>query len=194
MQKLRPIPQDVNVVPLPPERLQELPCFSYVGIDLAGPLYVSDKVQLYEKDHFKRYYLIISCFSSRMTHIELILSRETDEVLSALRRFMARRGIPIYIYCDNEGAFEKSERELKHLWKGINFQKLQAAFNTEAIRFHFNIPVFPARGGIYERINKIIKNILKQKIGRKSLSTWEMQTILAQAEMITNSRPLGTTT
>ena len=75
---MRPMAQTVPVAPLPAKRLEELPCFSFIGMDIGGPIYVADKSPLYKNDNFKRYFLIMSCFSSRMTHLEILLNREAD--------------------------------------------------------------------------------------------------------------------
>ena len=69
--------------PLPIERVTVAPCFTFVGMDIAGPLYTKHKAGEEMKIN-KRYYLLYSCFTSRMIHVEVMLDRSTSEILTQL--------------------------------------------------------------------------------------------------------------
>ena len=65
---IRPKLSAEKMPPLPIERVTVAPCFTFVGMDIAGPLYTKEKVG--ERVEIKKvYYLLFSCFTSRMTHL-----------------------------------------------------------------------------------------------------------------------------
>ncbi|GFT72674.1 integrase catalytic domain-containing protein [Trichonephila clavipes] len=79
--------------PLPPDRVNDCAIFEVVGIDLAGPLFL--------KTGEKVWITLFTCAVYRALHLELVNALSSDAFLLALRRFIARRGRPRIIYCDN---------------------------------------------------------------------------------------------
>ena len=75
---------------LPSSRI-EVPerAFSCVGLDFAGPLTFKDGTEC-----VKGYVAVFICFASKAVHLEGISSLTSDAMVAALRRFIARRGIP----------------------------------------------------------------------------------------------------
>ena len=49
----------------------------------------------------KRWGALFTFMTTRGIHIELAHSLSTDSTIMALKRFIARRGSPLVIYCDN---------------------------------------------------------------------------------------------
>ncbi|GFW52617.1 integrase catalytic domain-containing protein [Trichonephila clavipes] len=88
-------------MPLPPDRVTDCAPFEIVGIDLAGPLFLKDGRKVWIKK------TLFTCAVYRAIHLELVNSLTFDAFLLALRCFIARRGRPRTIYCDNNfrGAF-----------------------------------------------------------------------------------------
>lgn len=93
---------------LPPDRLTPAPPFTYVGVDYFSPYVVKEG-----RKECKRYGTLFTCLVSRAVHIEIAHSLETDSILNALRRFIARRGPVREIRCDNGTNFVGAKRELR---------------------------------------------------------------------------------
>ena len=73
---------------LPRERLQErvFP-FTNTGVDYFGPLEVK-----FMRKTMKRWSCLFTCLTTRAVHIEVVPSLETETCLTAITRFIARRG------------------------------------------------------------------------------------------------------
>ena len=69
----------------PSERVNPSPPFSYVGIDLAGPMYSKEADQL-----LKFHIVLFICFSIKAIHLDLSKALETEECLNVIRRLIAR--------------------------------------------------------------------------------------------------------
>ena len=79
---------------LPAGRLQiHKPSFFSVGIDYFGAFLIKQKRSL-----VKRYGCVFTCLTTRAIHIEVAHSLSTDSFICALKRFIAWRGKPRYIY------------------------------------------------------------------------------------------------
>lgn len=158
--------------PLPSERVQQSSPFSIVGIDHAGPLYCTDAPGQ------KFYILLITCAVIRAVHLELVTSLGVTECVLALRKFIARRGIPKIIFSDNAKTFLATKKQ---------FQKL---YGTLCPVWKFIAPRAPWWGGWWERLVRSVKSALRKSLGLKTLTRNELDTILSEVEACINSRPL----
>lgn len=59
------------------------------------------------------------------------------------------------------------------------------------IQWTFNVERAPWWGGIFERLIRSVKRCLKKTIGQANLTYDELLTVVTEAEMIVNSRPLS---
>ena len=75
------------------ERANPSPPFSYVGIDLAGPIYYK------ETDQLAKCYI---CFSTTVILMGISTALDAEECLKIIRRFIARRGFLKQIFYDKE--------------------------------------------------------------------------------------------
>ena len=75
------------IVDLPKDRVNEAPPFTYCGVDLFGPFLVKERWS-----EMKRYGALFTYLASRAVHIEVVASMETDSLIMALLRVIARRG------------------------------------------------------------------------------------------------------
>ena len=112
----------------------------------------------------KRYGCLFTCLVTRAVHVEITHSLDSDGFIMALHRFMARRGKPVKIVSDNGTNFVGAETELSVEVKTINSKKLQDEMLLEAIDWQFNPPHAPHMGGVWERIIKSVKGILRQLV------------------------------
>ena len=100
---------------LPSSRI-EVPerAFSCVGLDFAGPLFFKNGTEC-----VKGFRAEFICFASKAVHLEAVSSMTTDAMVAALRRFIARRGIPSQIVSDNAINFVGARRDLNELEKVV---------------------------------------------------------------------------
>ena len=65
-------------------------------------------------------------------------------------------------------------------------------FTQERIKCSYNLEKAPIwLGGFYERLVKSLKGSLKKTVGRAKLTQDELMTVVAEAEMILNCRPIS---
>lgn len=168
----------IHSPPLPAERVRDAAVFEITGVDLFGYLYL--------RDHTKIWVCIFTCAVYRAVHLELLNSLSTEAFLGALRRFIARRGRPSVIYSDNGKNFDGMNNALNTLdWQGIHKYS-----TTEKIIWRFNPPTAAWWGGWWERLIRIIKQLLRKVLGKASLNYEELATVICDIEAVMNNRPL----
>ncbi|XP_058456787.1 uncharacterized protein LOC131434155 [Malaya genurostris] len=130
----------------------------------------------------------------RAVHIELASDLSTQAFLSALRRFIARRGRPTDIYSDNGKNFEGAANELGEVYRMLQndvvINQITSDSTCERITWHFSPPKAPHFGGLWEAAVKVAKRQLYRQLGNSKLSFEDMATILTQIEASMNSRPI----
>ncbi|GFV21017.1 hypothetical protein TNCV_2280601 [Trichonephila clavipes] len=104
----------------------------------------------------------------------------------ALRRFIARRGRPRIIYCDNGTNFRGAFNDLAKL----DWHKISRETSTQKIVWKFIPPTAAWWGGWWERLVRIIKELLRRSLGKSILSYEELSTVICECEFLINSRPL----
>ena len=183
-QKKKPCQQ--QMAPLPQERTDfENPPFTSVGVDYFGPLMVK-----HGRGTAKRYGCIFSCLSTRAVHIEISHSMDSDSFLMALHRFIARRGKPAKIFSDNGRNFVGAEKELRQAIKELNSKKVNDALLIEAIEWHFIPPHAPHMGGVWERLVRSVKTVLKSLVKQELLTDEQLVSFVCEVEKVLNDRPL----
>lgn len=98
----------------------------------------------------KRWGLLLKCLTTRAVHIEVLSSINTDSFLMALRRFIARRGKPAEILCDQGTNFRGGDRELQEAFNTLH-PSLQAQLAEYQLKFCYIPPSAPHFGGSWER-------------------------------------------
>ena len=78
----------------------------------------------------------------------------------ALKRFIARRGRPFIIYCDNATNFKGMSKELEIEMKKIDYNQLNNFMAQHDIKWRFNPPSAPFMGGAWEILIKSVKTAL----------------------------------
>ena len=182
-------PSEQVMADLPLDRITACePPFSKIGIDAFGPFMVSIR-----RSMEKRYGLIFTCLTSRATHPEIMFSLTTDSFLHALTRFIARRGRPQLIRCDNGTNFVSAEKELKKSIDQWNTKYLEESLLQKNISWKFNPPGASHHGGVWERqirtIRKVLGALTNEQIIR--FSDESLATLFCEIEYILNNRPLN---
>ncbi|GBN68724.1 hypothetical protein AVEN_67968-1 [Araneus ventricosus] len=164
---------------LPENRIKDVAVFEIIGFDLAGPLYL--------KGGSKAWICIYTCAVFRAVHLELLSSLTTEAFLQSFRRFIARRGRPSFVYCDNGSNFIGASNYLK----SVNWTEIAQFSSIRRIQWLFNPPTASWWGGFWERLLGMMKQILRRVLGKAFLSYEEMVTVLCDIESVINSRQLS---
>ena len=159
--------------------------FRDVGIDFAGPYYVS---RGRGKPKEKRWILLFVCMKVRAIHLEMTRGESAEAVINALERFTARKGTPAAIYCDNGTGFVKTDKDLREAYHEAA-PELRQYFAR--IDFVFNPARAPTFGGHYERFVRAVKRSLTSLMLSTGMNDDTLQTALCKAENMLNARPLA---
>lgn len=181
-------PDPPRMADLPPSRQRVFkPPFYSAGVDCFGPFVIK-----IGRRNEKRWGILFKCMTTRAVHLDLLSSIDSDSFLMALRRFIARRGKPYELLCDQGTNFRGGERELRQAFTTLH-PELQAELASQQIRFVFNPPAAPHFGGCWEREIRSLKAALRVTIGAQTVSEEVLRTVLVEIEGILNSKPLGYT-
>lgn len=179
-------PEAQIMAPLPMARVTpgDAP-FTAVGIDYFGPMPVKLK-----RSRVKRYGCIFTCLTMRAVHIEVSQDLTTDSFLMAFSRFVSRRGAPTEVYSDNGTNFKGAECELKKALKMWNQSRITESLRKRSIQWYFNPPQASHQGGVWERMIRSVRKILRALLGNQIVNDETLLTVMAEVEKILNDRPL----
>ena len=161
------------------------PPFTIVGVDYFGPLNV--KVG---RAQCKRYGCLFTCLTTRAVHIEIAHSLTTDSFLAAFNRFCSRRGRPDKVYSDNGTNLTSGDAELKASIKEWNNSKISRELLQQEVEWHFSPPHGSHHGGVWERMIRSVRSILKALIKEQLLTDESLLTFMTETEKIINDRPI----
>ncbi|XP_049289532.1 uncharacterized protein LOC125767221 [Anopheles funestus] len=177
---------------LPSERVTPTATFANTVIDLCGPLWY--RLAPRKATPMKCFVAVFICLVTKAVHLELVADLSTQAFIAALKRFVARRGKPRTISCDNAKNFRGAERALKELAGLFDMQQTKHAITShcvnEGIEFKIILPRAPNFGGLWEAAVKSFKRHLKATIGATILLKEDLETLIIQIEACLNSRPL----
>ena len=175
-----------QMAPLLTEQVAPCPApFTFVGVDFFGPFLVKQG-----RSHVKRYGCLFTCITMRAVHIEVAHSLTTDSFLSALTRFIARRGKPTRIFSDRGTNLTSTDKELRQGIDAFDAARIGSALRAKNIEWSFNPPHASHRGGLWERLIRSVRAIMRTIIGQQSLTDESLATLFAEIERILNDRPL----
>ncbi|UYV75888.1 hypothetical protein LAZ67_13001681 [Cordylochernes scorpioides] len=163
----------IPCAPQPKDRLFMGRPFEVTGVDLMGPLYL--------KNGQKIWITLFTCAVYRAVHLELVKGLDATNFIMALERFIHRRGRPVKIYSDNGTNFKRTNR----LFTNLNWDKIARYSCDKQIRWIFIPPSAPWWGGWWERLVRLVKDLL-----RRTLGTNRLETLICHVEAIINTRPL----
>ncbi|KAI7812665.1 hypothetical protein IRJ41_006769 [Triplophysa rosa] len=168
-------PQTPRLADLPPCRLNLCkPPFYSTGVDCFGPFTV--KIGRRQE---KRWGIIYKCLTTRCVHLDLLEHMDSDAFLLSLRRFIARRGKPLELFCDNGTNFVGGNRELWESFEAMS-PKLQEPLAEQNICF----------GATWEHEINSVKAALRLVLREQTVPESVLQTLLVEVESILNSKML----
>lgn len=187
-------PRDVQPLMgnLPEERVNSAAAFEFTGVDYAGPVTV--KEGRYKPKQIKAYIALFVCLATKSIHLELVSDLTTEAFLSALDRFVNRRGLVRKMMSDNATNFVGASKELHQLFLMFRDETEKAKIDDfllkRDIEWEFIPPRSPNFGGLWEAGVKVIKSHLHRTLGNAILTFEEFGTVLTHIEAVVNSRPL----
>ena len=172
---------------LPKERVTpRQPPFSHVGIDYFGPFVVKQG-----RSQVKGYGCIFACLTVRAVHIEIAHSLDTDSFINVLRRFIARRGKPVFLRTDN-GPISSVVRKncTRTCIQKWNRQRIHEYLLQQEVRWIFNSPAASHHGGIWQRCIRTTRRILNVLLNEQALNDEGLLTLMFELEAVINGRPI----
>ena len=153
-----PKPQLVGNVPKERIAACKLP-FTMTGVDCFVPVTIKQykRTRTSNNKQIKRYGVLFTCLTTRAVPLELLIDMTTDSFLTTLRRFIARRGEPDIIWCDNVGV----EKELEQALQNVKHDFIAKELPLRNIEWTFIPPISPWVGGAWEIMVKLTKRALK---------------------------------
>ena len=100
------------MAPWPKARVMKSSPFTFIGLGYLGPLYIkeSGKIQ-------KTWLCLFTCLAVCAVHLEFARNTSAEQFLLCLQRFIARRGQPTKIMCDNASQFKLAKSTLDKAWQ-----------------------------------------------------------------------------
>ena len=191
-----PRPLGQQEAPLPSLRTDDPSPFKSVAVDLFGPMIVHHKCDFQDCPHpreQKVHGALFTCFHSRAVHIEVVDSTGTEAFLNAFRSFTARRGTPSTMYSDNAKGFKAASKEIRALYRSINWNKVKDDGIKKSIEWFYSTERAPHQNGLCERLVRTVKTPLRTAIGAARLTKNQLAIIMTEIEAVVNNRPLCVT-
>jgi len=174
------------MAPYPKSRVSESPPFSQTGLDYMDPFHIRDK-----DGTVKIWICLFTCMVTRADHLEIVSNMSTSTFLNCFRRFIACKGTPKQIICDNAPNFKSASEVTNLVWKNIiTAENVQSYSSSVGITWVFIVELAPWMGGLYERMVGLVKRALRKTIGKRLLTYDQFNTVVKEAESVVNSRHL----
>ena len=112
---------------------------------------------------------------------------EAKEFVDKLNEFIAVHSRPQEIISDRAKTFKAAAKFIEKLRRS---EELHAYLSDQDIKWDFILSKSPWRGAFYERLNRDLKSIIFQKLGRSYLPFDRFCRVVKDTEIIFNNRPL----
>ncbi|XP_075255279.1 uncharacterized protein LOC142348000 [Convolutriloba macropyga] len=138
----------------------------------------------------KAYICLFNCLVTRAVHLEVTEDLTTTTCMTAIRRFIARRGQPRLFLSDNGSNFLGARKQIRRQPLKLENDFIRQKLMNESVEWHLNPPSAPHFGGVWERLVQIVKRALLLNLASAKL-TWDVfSTIVIETESLVNARPL----
>ena len=183
---------------LPRERQEiSMENWRFVSVDYMGPLYCYDNPRAVNPK--KRWVLVLTCLTTRATHLEIVHDMTTRAFMDALRAHMSLNGNFAHCWSDNALYFREASDQLKGFLKSIDWAEVENRLTTlsPGSSWSFYCPKASSQAGVVEKIVGLTKICLEKSLGQKhqrrhrKFTTKEMRIILYEVANMLNNRPLS---
>ena len=179
-------PSNQFMADLPPARLKVYdPPFSHVGVDYFGLFLTKMK-----RSEVKRYECLFTCMTTRAIHLKMAQDLTMSFFINALRRFVARRGPIKHVYSNNGTNLVGDAHLLRASVESWNQSQMHKSLRQMKIDLTFNSPYASHSEGVWERMIRLVRQILLAVTPMQTLLDDDLATLFAEVEAIMNSRPL----
>ena len=121
----------------------------------------------------------------------MLTNLDTNSFINCLRRFIARRGNPKSLYCDNGTNFVGAHSELRSLYSVVSDKNIEAFCLSREIDWYFNPPAASHFGGAWERMIRTVRKVLAGLLIKQDrLNDEILSTVFCEIENIVNGRPI----
>jgi hypothetical protein len=177
-----------KMAPLPEHRMGPTPPFYSTAVDLFGPLSISGSVN--KRSTGKAWGVIFVCTSTSLAHVEIAETYSTEPFLMAVRRFMALHGASKRFQSDQGTQLVAASKQVA-TW---DWTAVHEAAEKEGAEWH----IVPTGGQHYngqaERLIGLLKRCLESTMVNHRLMLGELNTVVAEATQLVNSRPIAENT
>ena len=159
--------QVTPMAPQPTSKVIKSKAFTNTGPDYFGLLYIR-----HGKYRVKVWVCLFTCITVRAIHLELVEDMTAEQFLSALRRFITRRGKPDQIILDNAPDFKATKNAVDMAQeKVVDNPAVHSYLSDLKIKWPFVIELSPWMGGFYERLVGIIKKYWQSESNQLPVTT-----------------------
>ena len=186
----RSVPKPQLMGNLPKERIAVFkPPFTITGVDCFGPVTIKQykRTRTSNNKQIKRYGVLFTCLTTMAVHLELLIDMTTGSFLTTLRQFIARRGEPDIIWCDNGSNFVGVEKELKQALQNVKHDFIAKELALRNIEWKFIPSISPWMGGAWGIMVKLTKRGLKTVTNDRPMYEEVLRTFLVEVESTLNS-------
>ena len=186
--------QDQLMSVLPPHLSKPCPCFTFVGVDLAGPFICKREGAAYTTRRnpgtMKVWAVLFVCLQVKAVKIYLVGGLNTEDFLLAWDSFVADHGQPQIAYSDRGSNLTAAAREggdtevPDYDWDRI------AGAGQGRTEWHFHPSGSQFRNGSVEIFVKKMKRTLVHKFSKRLMFILELQTSFKIVASVLNSRPI----
>ncbi|MEO0683527.1 MAG: reverse transcriptase domain-containing protein [Cyanobacteria bacterium J06649_11] len=163
----RPPPPD-----LPIQRCSFSRPMENIGMDHTSAFHVIERDGTLDKI----YILLFSCMASRYIHLEVVDDMTPATTFNAIRRVIASFGSISAIFSDSHPSYKATADLIYHHTCG-------------SLKWNFQTPHSPHKGGHFERLIRIVKRSLNLNL-HKYLTKDDFCTMVKEIQSVINNRPL----
>ena len=178
-----------------PDRLQvPAPCFTHLGIDLAGPILIKDMVVTRGTRHTKVYrkmwICVYVCLNTKAVKLYLVPGYSAEDFLLGWDQHINDCGKPATVYSDAGSNLASAAKDLQEEDSGDPIDFNEVARST-GVTWYFAPPGAQFRNGCSEAFVKKLKHSLLVHYGEARMNVVEMLTALKRVACVINSCPLA---
>ena len=138
----------------------------------------------------KAYVCLFNSLVTRVVHLEVTEDLTTTICVTAIRRFIARRGQLQLFFSEKGSNCLGARKQIRRQPLKPDHEFIRQKLMNQSVEWRLNAPSAPHFSGVWERLVHIVKRALILNLGSVKL-TWDtFSTIVTRTESLVNVRPL----